>query len=220
VICYLVTNKANGKQYVGITTGSMAPRWRQHCRTSKSGSKTALHNAIRKHGEGAFHIEKIGKAPSQEELTELETREIDIRRTKAPFGYNLTSGGEGTPGWVPGEEFRAKLSEAHKGKPKSENHRAAMKKPKTAEHRAKISAANMGHAITLEARLKMSAAAKMRAISPEQRAKISESGRGKIRSPETRAKMAAWQVGRTLSDETKARISASRKALFSAKAAA
>ena len=69
---------------------------------------------------------------------------IAVLHCKAPYGYNLTDGGEGTIGYYPTPETRAKQSAARKGKPKSPEWRAKIAvalagKPKSPEHRAKMS---------------------------------------------------------------------------------
>lgn len=45
---------------------------------------------------------------------------------------------EKNTGRVVSEETRAKLSSAHKGKPKTEEHKAKLRKPKSEEHKAKL----------------------------------------------------------------------------------
>lgn len=40
---YLITNKVNGKQYVGQTVKTVDIRWREHCRRGKSeGTRSSL----------------------------------------------------------------------------------------------------------------------------------------------------------------------------------
>ncbi|MBH9580891.1 hypothetical protein DOS62_06615 [Staphylococcus felis] len=43
---YKITNKINGKSYVGITTQGIKERFKQHCQ-----SKSCVGNAIRKYGK-------------------------------------------------------------------------------------------------------------------------------------------------------------------------
>lgn len=77
---------------------------------------------------------------------------------------NATLGGEGTLGFRHTPETRAKQSAAALGRPKSEEHRAAMSAARAGEkrgpyseaHRAAISAAKMGHEVSEEARKKIS----------------------------------------------------------------
>jgi hypothetical protein len=62
---------------------------------------------------------------------------------------NLTDGGEGVSGVVISEESRKKISDCHKGKPKSNNQKSKMSEakinvPKTENHKLKISLSKLG----------------------------------------------------------------------------
>ena len=82
---------------------------------------------------------------------------------KAPYGYNLTDGGEGTVGLERTPEHNAKIAAAQKGKYISPETRAKISlalsgennpnygKPMSDEHRANIAAAHVGKHHTLEA---------------------------------------------------------------------
>lgn len=211
--CYIITNIVNDKKYVGVTTQTIDGRWAQHCKAAKSNKQSALYSAIRKYGKQSFVVEAIDSASCLDDLFIIEKREIIARGTKAPLGYNMTTGGEGTIGLVLSAEVRAKMSASKVGKPKSDAHRAAMRKPKSAEHRAKIAAANMGHTHAPETLAAMRAAAKGRKPSPQAIAATKLARTGVKASLETRLKMSAWQVGRTMSPETRAKISAARRAM-------
>lgn len=93
-IIYLVTNKKNGKQYIGKTVGSLARRRAYHgCRGY------ALYNAIQKYGKRAFTWEVICVCPLQD-LDETERRLIkkyDTCISRGGKGYNIQDGGNGAP---------------------------------------------------------------------------------------------------------------------------
>lgn len=63
---YLVTNKVNGKQYVGQTVRTVADRWTRHVSASKTQQdNNYFHNAIRKYGRESFEVttlEEVEKA--------------------------------------------------------------------------------------------------------------------------------------------------------------
>lgn len=90
---YLITNSQNGKEYVGLTIGTLKDRLKQHFAAAKKGRKAPLPNAIRKYGESAFTISLIrADARTYEQLQEQEINEIAIRNT-VKDGYNSAVGG-------------------------------------------------------------------------------------------------------------------------------
>jgi len=91
---YLVTNKVNGKQYVGITN-DFGRRWKEHVKVNDKSS--ILPKAINKYGQENFTYAKIITCPTREQAFELETCLIDDYGTLSPFGYNICPGGEAGP---------------------------------------------------------------------------------------------------------------------------
>jgi group I intron endonuclease len=112
---YILTNSINGKQYVGITN-SLRKRWNKH--KNASGSAPALHAAIKKYGVDVFIFTHFLDAFDSESAKKIEVMLIKEHNTKSPFGYNLTSGGDGF--LEPCDELKKKLSNSHKGKTQSE----------------------------------------------------------------------------------------------------
>ena len=96
-IIYLVTNVANGKQYVGLTTTSLDERWCGHLRQALNNHEkpSLLHKAIAEFGKENFTIEVIDCASSAEDLRAKEREWIKSMNTQRPNGYNVTLGGEG-----------------------------------------------------------------------------------------------------------------------------
>ena len=96
--CYLiykVTNKNNGNFYIGLTKNHLKVRFKQHQNSAACGRKGRFMSAIRKHGIMAFEIQQIDIAPSLEEANKKEAHHIFNLKPE----YNLTSGGDGTPGF-------------------------------------------------------------------------------------------------------------------------
>ena len=85
MIVYKLTNKINGKFYIGITTGDM----KQRLRTHKQKSGVYLTSAMKKYGKENFIIEQIDTAKTNKELDEKEIYYI----SKLNPHYNLTNGG-------------------------------------------------------------------------------------------------------------------------------
>src|SRR5215472_10370684 len=131
-------------------------------------------------------IEIIAGFDDEENAYRLEKKLITLfgrRDLRTGTLCNLTDGGEGTIGTIrvtpksPSPEARAKMSAAHRGKPKS------------LEMRNNLSIAKKGKPSPLRGRT----------IPPEIRAKISAAKKGKPgqpRSAETRAKMSASHKGK------------------------
>jgi group I intron endonuclease len=111
---YLVTNSANGKRYVGITTASLEQRWYQHRWLAAKGATQALYKAIRKYGAEQFQIEPIDTANTLEELLVKERAHIERLGTftKNGRGYNMTLGGDGVFGFEFDEETRNRMAAA------------------------------------------------------------------------------------------------------------
>lgn len=137
------TNLFNGKKYIGITS-QMPPekRWRK----GGKGYKGYFRNAINKYGWENFSHEIIADNLTFESACALEKKYIEIYNSKAPNGYNLTKGGEGTVGWKAPEEFRKKQSQINKKKWEDEDYKARVLKERqesgiyqSDEFRAKIS---------------------------------------------------------------------------------
>src|SRR5271157_725397 len=135
MIVYLVTNKVNGKQYVGQTGKSLRRRVQGH--KSKG---NLLTRAIVKYGESFFVSEVLHEAKTQEELNFCEIFYIELLRTKVPMGYNLTDGGEGPIGHKHSLSTCAKISLAL---------RKRVRKPETYR---KVSRALHGRKVTSEER--------------------------------------------------------------------
>lgn len=161
MIIYLITNKINGKQYVGQTIQPIENRWSMH----KSGASgcLGLKSAISKYGIENFTIEQIFEANSLEELDKLEKDTIDRLNTISPNGYNLTLGGERV---IFSEETRKKMSESGKRrKPMSDATKKKLSdrqkgskncnfgKKFSEEHRKKLSLSHMGNKSALKVKV-------------------------------------------------------------------
>lgn len=57
MIIYKITNKINGKVYIGQTTDSLSRRKSGHIQAATSGSKSKLYSAMRKYGVENFEFE-------------------------------------------------------------------------------------------------------------------------------------------------------------------
>lgn len=112
---YKITNTANDRVYVGLTTGSIKKRWREHKCAANTGSEKPLYRAMRKHGIDNFSICVIYTASSIEDMRNAEIRFIqELKAHALENGYNLTDHGyrHGNINQPAGERsYNAKLTE-------------------------------------------------------------------------------------------------------------
>lgn len=118
---YLITNLVNGKYYVGKTVKKSLRKYLQDaCSMARRGkdNRLLLHRAIRKHLRENFIIEPLAECATNEQASILERgwiAALDARNTAV--GYNVSAGGEGTPGVHPSPETERKRLAGVLGKP-------------------------------------------------------------------------------------------------------
>src|SRR5580700_10607142 len=97
MIIYLITNKVNGKVYIGQTINTLSKRWSCHKFNSKTGN-TYLYRAIRQDGLHNFSIEVLSdEASTKYQLNQQEQFYISLfHSNNSDYGYNLTGGGQGS----------------------------------------------------------------------------------------------------------------------------
>lgn len=174
MIIYKITNKVNGKIYIGQTIRSLESRWWDHCKPS---AKQVIGHCINKYGKENFTIEQIDSANSLDELNEKEVYWINFFDSRnKEIGYNIAFGGENK---IMTDEIKEKLSIANSGKKKP---------PMSEEHRRKLSEAAKRRVITQETRDKISKSHKGLKPDDETRKKLSAAKKGKKLSKEEREK--------------------------------
>ncbi len=132
-VIYCHTNKVNGKKYVGQTRSTMALRWSGHVHAAlKRKDQNYFCNAIRKHGVDAFVHEVLDVVMTEAGADLAEALWIVQKQSRAPAGYNLSSGGESP---AVHETTRIKISESwgdsDQRKKRADNIRAALNTPDT-----------------------------------------------------------------------------------------
>lgn len=90
---YKITNKVNGKSYIGQTRYTVEFRWRQH---QHKKDNTHFHCAIAKYGAENFTVETLEEC----DLAEMDSREIFYIAKFDTYnnGYNSSTGGDGMKG--------------------------------------------------------------------------------------------------------------------------
>ncbi len=116
MIIYKVTNKINGKEYVGQTTISLKKRKGGHINAALSThDNNYFHSALRKYGPENFDWKTIHGCVNIDDLNKWEIYYIKYYNT-FNNGYNLTLGGFGSIGYKHTEETKKKISIANGGK--------------------------------------------------------------------------------------------------------
>lgn len=147
---YCITNRTTGKQYVGITTKSVAERWRQHVAAS-SAMKCRFGAAIQQYGAGDFEAIELHcyDTTAQAAVAEIAViAHLDLMNT----GWNSAPGGEVPPsalGLKRSAATCAKIAAVKTGHSVSESSRAKMAASKTGcrlslSHRHNIAKGQLG----------------------------------------------------------------------------
>ena len=92
---YKVTNKQNGKIYIG-KTNNIGQRIRQHLSSCKN-RDTEFHKALNDEGFANFTWEFLECVNSQETASDLEREYIEMFHSLVPNGYNLSPSSGGVP---------------------------------------------------------------------------------------------------------------------------
>lgn len=148
MVVYRITNRINGKTYIGKTIVSVEKRWKEHVWDAAHRLDLYLHRSIRVHGAESFSIEILYQAKTLRELNAMETFFIILHQShRAEHGYNMTLGGEGGAQILPSvrarmsqpgarnprfgkkwsTEVKARISGTQKDRIFTEAHRAALK---------------------------------------------------------------------------------------------
>lgn len=153
---YTVFCRVSKKFYVGKTIDTLKKRKYYHHRVALKGCGYLFHRALIKYGFKNFEWRILHYSDDNEKLCEVEKGLIADLYCKAPYGYNLTNGGEGFVGIVWSEERRKQLSiiktgTKHKQQAKDKlskffKGRVSPNKGRkfSEEHKRKISAAMLG----------------------------------------------------------------------------
>lgn len=219
---YCIINSINGKKYIGKSI-NIEKRWRHHkavlcsANCAKNINKH-LWGAVKQYGFANFKFIILDEFLEHDHilLSKLESAYIKIFEVLNPeFGYNLTA--ETFSGKTPSAESRLKMSISGKLRPpRSEEtgrkiSEALRGKPKTQEHCDKLSKAFLGrtgYKHTQEAKDKISKS-KLGAKNYSYGKKARNFGMK--HTEESKLKMSLSQTGRKASEETKQKQSIARK---------
>ena len=177
MIVYKIVNNINEKIYVGITKYSLSERVAGHIR-----DKSYIGKALRKYGLESFTLSVIDEASSVEVLKEKESYWIKKLNSKAPFGYNLTDGGDGLIN--PAKEVRDGISETLKRHYKNHSHTIGF----------------TGHAHSKESRKKISESLRIVESTPSYKKRMSDLRKGVPKSEEHKKNISKAKTGKKRTD--------------------
>jgi group I intron endonuclease len=113
-VVYKITNRANGKSYIGLSCRGLDERWNEHLSRYRSGRRNSrFYAALSKYGPEAFTREVVGFASSEDGARALEKSMI-AKFDAHENGYNSNLGGHGL--LIVSEEIRRKIGKAQLGK--------------------------------------------------------------------------------------------------------
>jgi group I intron endonuclease len=164
---YKITNRIDGKQYIGQTSGTLTKRFTSHVCAARNGSTSLIHNAIRNYGKDVFDIEPLQECQSVEGSDEAERKWIADLNTIAPHGYNVEPGGCRNRAPM-AEATRAKLREARKDLkhryPEWYEKICHAARNRSPDWKRKIAEAHKGKKATAKQRAALAAGAKLRHV--------------------------------------------------------
>lgn len=201
-IIYKITNRINGKVYIGQTIRPFDMRYSGG--NIANTCNTHLQSSINKYGVENFSVVKIFDiAFSKVELDIKEDFYITLYNSSdRRFGYNKQSGGANG---VPTKETRKKQSEAHKGKGFGKDN-PFFGKRHTEETLRKISEANKGRRSPMKGKHHTEEAKRSNSI---KHSGENHPNFGKHLSEETRSRISKARMGHGVSEETRMKISKS-----------
>lgn len=192
MVIYKITNKKNGKIYVGKTEKNIENRWKNHIRLAEKKVNRYLYDAMNHYGYDSFSVEIIEQCLDKEHLNIREIYWIAFYNATNPkIGYNMQTGGiGGTHNSETLKKIGRKVSIANKGHLVTE------------ETRRKISKAHIGMKHTLETKKKLSEIVKASGHRPPvQYIRGKDHPRyGKTHTIETKRKMSEARLGKRYED--------------------
>jgi group I intron endonuclease len=199
---YCVLHRDTSRVYVGITTGSVSRRWKQHCYDAiEKNARRYFSEVIRKYGIVAFDVMVLEHGLVLSDLRKREEYYVAMLSANVHgCGFNTTAGGETPPsldirvrkkiadaqrGRILTPEWKAKLADAIRGKPKKpesiEKTAAARRGMKLNDAwRAALSEAHIGNRPSEETREKMADAHRRRHASNPRLAEASRKNMARL----------------------------------------
>ena len=194
---YKITNKINGKIYIGQTIRKPEVRWKYHTNPPKNVKKlTYIQSAIQKYGVDNFDFETICYAKDRDSLNYYEDHFIQYFNCLAPKGYTCI-GSRSVSGMF-SQETLNKMSLAKKGKePWNKGKKYKLSEDSKTAYKLSNKGKWLGKKQSSESKIKMSLAKKgKRFLSDEHYERVGLINSQRVVSEETRAKLSAANMGK------------------------
>ena len=168
---YKITNKINGKIYIGYTSKTLKQRFKAHCKTTYS----LIGRAIHKYGRKNFTIELLESSKDKHYIQDIrEDYWINFYDSRnRSVGYNIAKGGGG------GDKITYHPNRAQIILKVSAAVKKAHVEYKDAYERAALK--RRGRKVPLSVRIRQSRALKNRIFTPEHRKKISIASKNRLK---------------------------------------
>lgn len=189
---YKIVNLINQKIYVGKTVKTIKSRFKVHIKNAKTKINRYLYDAMNHYGYNNFKIELI------EDINDLKGNKRErywIKRLKSkyPYGYNMTDGGDGgytLINWS--EDKKQELYRKQAEKRKGQHYH-------TIESKKILSDLHIGNKLSTETKIKISNTNKRKGIKPPINIMIGENHPmyNKTHTIEAREKISKSKKGKT-----------------------
>jgi len=138
---YVVSNTVTGALYIGQTSQKLAKYWRGLVYSALDGSRDRprLNNAIRKYGAKAFSVKPLVIVGARADAAYYEVGLIRAFKTRAG-GYNLSDGGDGSPGHIVGQHVRLAVAAQNRARQHSDETRRRISISNTGKKRPDFAA--------------------------------------------------------------------------------
>lgn len=159
---YCVHNLINDKRYIGQSVNVEGRLWEHKTGYEDPVRHTNRHlqNSIKKYGVDNFEFIVLEEC-TRETLNEREMYWIAYYKSNEhEYGYNKTKGGDGTPGFIPDDEIRDKLSKAQ------------LRLWSTEEHQRLMHESRLNHYVSEETKRLIGIKSKERMNRPEEKDKL------------------------------------------------
>lgn len=203
MLIYKITNKINGKIYVGQTSLSIEKRFDKHIKCAESKVNRHLYDSMNHYGYDNFIIEMIEDNILKENIDERERFWISELHSRSPKGYNMTEGGGG--GYTLGSWDEDSRKELYKSQALS---RTGSKRTEQQKQRMSESSKLRYQNKTKEEKeiiaAKISQTLKEKKISPPEYTKWKKGQKGtfsgKNHREDSKKKMSNYRIGKTYED--------------------